>query len=112
MPLWVYLLLFVYPGASLTLLRSYLEHRAHDEVDARTIIVEAGPVMSLLYLNNNLHAAHHDEPGLAWYRAAGRYRQHRDSCSPPTAAIGLRLRRLADATARRQGERGPPAAWP
>lgn len=78
MPLWVYLAAFVYPGASLMLLRSYLEHRAHEEVEARTVIVEAGPVMSLLYLNNNLHAAHHAEPGLAWYRLPGWYRQRRD----------------------------------
>jgi fatty acid desaturase len=77
-PLWVYLLGFAYPGTSLMLLRSYLEHRAHEEVDARTAIVEAGPVMSLLYLNNNLHAAHHAEPGLAWYRLPAWYRQRRD----------------------------------
>lgn len=78
MPLWVYLLAFAYPGTSLMLLRSYLEHRAHEEIDARTAIVEAGPVMSLLYLNNNLHAAHHAAPGLAWYRLPAWYRQRRD----------------------------------
>jgi fatty acid desaturase len=76
MPLGVYLLAFAYPGTSLMLLRSYLEHRAHETVD--TAIVEAGPVMSLLYLNNNLHAAHHAEPGLAWYRLPAWYRQRRD----------------------------------
>jgi fatty acid desaturase len=67
MPLATYLLAFVYP-----------EHRAHDEIDARTAIVEAGPVMSLLYLNNNLHAAHHAEPGLPWYRLPGWYRERRE----------------------------------
>ncbi len=76
-PLWKYLLLFVYPGTSLMLLRSYCEHRAHETVDGRTMIVEAGPVLSLLYLNNNLHAAHHEAPGLAWYELPAYYRAHR-----------------------------------
>jgi fatty acid desaturase len=77
-PLWQYLLLFVYPGTSLTLLRSYCEHRAHESVDGRTIIVEAGPLLSLLYLNNNLHAAHHEAPGLAWYELPAYYRARRE----------------------------------
>ncbi len=76
-PLWQYLLLFVYPGTSLMLLRSYCEHRAHETVDGRTMIVEAGPVFGLLYLNNNLHAAHHEAPGLAWYELPAYYRTHR-----------------------------------
>src|SRR5262245_15603811 len=63
-----YVLLYAYPGLSLTLLRSFCEHRAVRQVGERTAIVEAGPVMSLLYLNNNLHAVHHARPGLAWYR--------------------------------------------
>lgn len=77
-PLWQYLLLFVYPGTSLMLLRSYCEHRAHQTVDGRTIIVEAGPLLSLLYLNNNLHAAHHEAPGLAWYELPAYYRARRE----------------------------------
>ena len=78
MPLWQYLLLFAYPGLSLTLLRSFLEHQARTEVSERSVIVEAGPVMSLLFLNNNLHLVHHDKPGLAWYRLPALYRQRRD----------------------------------
>jgi fatty acid desaturase len=38
---------------------------------------EAGPLLSLLYLNNNLHAAHHEAPGLAWYELPAYYRAHR-----------------------------------
>ena len=30
-------------------------------------MIMAGPFMSLLMLNNNLHVAHHDEPGVPWY---------------------------------------------
>jgi fatty acid desaturase len=77
LPLWQYLLLFVYPGTALTLLRSFLEHQARPEVSERSVIVEAGPLMALLFLNNNLHLVHHDKPGLPWYRIPAFYRQRR-----------------------------------
>jgi fatty acid desaturase len=66
-PLWAYALLFVYPGLSLTLLRSFAEHIASAEPKSRTVTVEAGPFLSLLFLNNNLHALHHARPELPWY---------------------------------------------
>lgn len=76
-PVLEYLAFFVYPGTALTLLRSFLEHRARVQVGERTAIVEAGPIMSLLYLNNNLHTLHHIEPGTPWYRLPARYREQR-----------------------------------
>ncbi len=76
-PLVEYVLLYAYPGVSLTVLRSYLEHRAVPKVGERTGLVEAGPVMSLLYLNNNLHAVHHAKPGVAWYKLPRLYRERR-----------------------------------
>lgn len=66
-PLWLYLLAFVYPGVSLTLLRSFAEHRAHPALGHQTGIVTTGRLMSLLYLNNNLHTLHHDNPRLPWF---------------------------------------------
>src|SRR3546814_8485290 len=78
LPLWQYLLLFVYPGIALSLVRSFLEHQARPEVSERSVIVESGPLMSLLFLNNNLHLVHHDKPGLPWYRIPAFYRQRRD----------------------------------
>ncbi len=77
LPLWQYVLGFVYGGTALTLLRSFLEHQAVEKVGERTVVVEAGPVMSLLYLNNNLHIAHHDRPALPWYRLPEAYRTRR-----------------------------------
>src|SRR3546814_3895233 len=74
----LYLLLFVYPGIALSLVRSFLEHQARPEVSERSVIVESGPLMSLLFLNNNLHLVHHDKPGLPWYRIPAFYRQRRD----------------------------------
>ncbi len=77
MPLLDYLALFAYPGLSLTLLRSFLEHQARPAEGARSVLVEAGWPLSLMFLNNNLHALHHAEPGLAWYRLPARYRARR-----------------------------------
>ena len=76
-PPWAYLALFVYPGMSLTLLRSFTEHRPAEDQRRRTAVVEAGPVLSLLYLNNNLHLVHHLWPQLPWYELPRRYRARR-----------------------------------
>ncbi len=77
-PLWQYVLLYAWPGLSLTMLRSYLEHRWSAEVDRRTVIVEAGPVMRLMYLHNNLHALHHLEPAVVWHQRPRRFRERRN----------------------------------
>jgi fatty acid desaturase len=72
-PLGEYLLLYVYPGLSLTLLRSFAEHRTDADPRRRTVVTEASPPMGLLYLHNNLHVVHHRRPGLAWYDLPARY---------------------------------------
>lgn len=77
-PLWEYLLLYAWPGLSLAVLRSYLEHQWNADVGRRTVIVEAGPLMGLLYLYNNLHALHHQEPAVAWHERPRRFRERRD----------------------------------
>ena len=68
---------FWLPGTALLLLRSFAEHRAAPDAAHRTAIVERAPVLGLLFLYNNLHAAHHERPGLAWYRLPGWYRRER-----------------------------------
>lgn len=73
-PLTTYLIFFVYPAISLSLVRSFAEHRAHRDVEQRSVIVESRGPMALLFLNNNLHALHHAEPGLAWYRLPARFK--------------------------------------
>jgi fatty acid desaturase len=72
-----YLLTFVYPGAALTLIRSFAEHRAHALPGHRVAVVERAPVMGLLFLHNNLHAVHHSHPGAPWYSLPGLYRRDR-----------------------------------
>lgn len=78
LPLWQYLLCFVLPGTSLTLLRSFAEHKALRTPEERTAIVEAGTLLSLLFLNNNLHWVHHRRPSLPWHSLPAYYRRHRD----------------------------------
>lgn len=78
MAMWQYALGMAYWGLSLTLLRSFAEHRAHGNTGCRTIIVESNPLISLMFLNNNLHMAHHERPGLAWYQLPSYYRDNKD----------------------------------
>jgi len=79
LPFWTYYLLIAYPGISLALIRSYCEHQAAENVGERTIIVEAAPLWSLLFLYNNLHIAHHTRPSIAWYRLPAYYAAEREN---------------------------------
>lgn len=54
-------------------IRTYLEHRAHEAFRARTVIIEDRGPLSVLFLNNNLHAVHHMHPAVAWYKLPGLY---------------------------------------
>lgn len=75
--IWFYLLCIVYPGTSLLLIRSFAEHRAAEGICERTAIVENSPFLGLLFLYNNLHAAHHAEPMMPWYEIPAWYRANR-----------------------------------
>ena len=88
-PVWQYLLGFVIMGQSLTLLRSFVEHCAVPE-GTRSAVVKAGPLMSLLFLNNNLHHTHHAEPSTPWYALP---ELHRTLGSDEIAAQGAGLYR-------------------
>jgi fatty acid desaturase len=68
---WHYLLGAVYGGSSLTLFRSFAEHRWMPDGRSKTAMVHTNAVISLLYLNNNLHLAHHLRVGAPWYRLPG-----------------------------------------
>lgn len=76
-PLWLYVVGVAWPAASLIYVRTFIEHRAAVDPGHRTAIVEAGPFWSLLFLNNNLHAVHHDAPTLPWHRLPERWRAGR-----------------------------------
>jgi fatty acid desaturase len=73
-----YVVCFVYPGVALSLLRSFAEHRADPDPARRVAVVERAPVLGVLFLNNNLHVAHHAWPGAPWFRLGGLYATHRE----------------------------------
>ena len=77
-PLWLYIFGVAYPGMSLLMLRTYAEHRAHENAEARSVIVEFCPLFSLLFLNNNLHIVHHSHPTAPWYTLPKLYHDARD----------------------------------
>jgi fatty acid desaturase len=76
-PVWQYALAF-YAGAALMTVRSFIEHRPAGDQDARCAIVEGGPLMQLLFLNNCFHLVHHDRPELPWYEIPAVYRADRE----------------------------------
>jgi len=76
-PLWIYLALIVYPSVSLNHVRSFAEHVADPDPLLRTRVVEAHPWWGLLFLNNNLHIAHHAKPKLPWFQLPRVWQQMR-----------------------------------
>jgi fatty acid desaturase len=66
-PFHIYLLCVVYPSIAITHVRSFAEHSADSGSHLRTNVVEAHPLWSLLFLNNNLHVAHHLNPARPWH---------------------------------------------
>ena len=76
-PLWLYIVTSCYGGAALISLRTFAEHQWHETTEGRTIIVERSP-LSFLFLNNNLHLVHHQNPTVPWYQLPAMYRADRD----------------------------------
>jgi fatty acid desaturase len=77
-PLWLYIMAMVIPGNALLLVRSFAEHRARADTHERTAVVENSRLLGPLFLFNNLHALHHEDPLLPWYRYNTRYQVARD----------------------------------
>lgn len=78
MPLWKYLVFFAWPGMSLGMLRTFIEHRWGAKPMERVAIVESNTIMGILFLYNNLHLVHHRQPTLPWYKIGKRFIQNRD----------------------------------
>lgn len=78
MPTWAYMLA-AWIGLSILKVRTFLEHQAHRDIAARSVIIEDRGLLALLFLNNNYHAVHHAHPGLVWHRIPMQYAKRRDS---------------------------------
>lgn len=76
MPFWAYGLA-AYLGLGLLKIRTFLEHRAHDQFRGRTVVVEDRGPLALLFLNNNYHVVHHMHPAVPWYELPGLYASRR-----------------------------------
>ena len=74
-----YALTVGYPALGLAMLRSFYEHRPAERVAHRVVVNEAGWFWRMLYLNNNFHAVHHEQPGLAWHRIRHVYLSERSA---------------------------------
>jgi fatty acid desaturase len=77
-PVWLYVGV-AYLGLSILTVRTFAEHQAHESDGARSVIIEASPIFSLLFLNNNLHYVHHQNPRVPWYRLPQLYRSRREA---------------------------------
>lgn len=89
MPFWKFALGFGYFGLSVTLIRSFAEHRAVED-GSRSAVVHSRWFWGMLFLNVNLHLTHHQNPALAWYEVP---RAHRNSDADQQAASGAGLYR-------------------
>jgi fatty acid desaturase len=67
-PVWQYLIGYVWGGVSVAYIRSFAEHLPVPAPATRCAMVRSNPVMSLLFMNVNHHYTHHTMPGVAWYR--------------------------------------------
>lgn len=79
LPVWLYALAAVWPATGLMLLRSFAEHRPAAEPAHRSAIVESRGPLAWLFLSNNLHALHHERPGLPWFVLPKIYASNRDA---------------------------------
>lgn len=76
-PFWLYFLA-AYLGLSVLKIRTFLEHQAHEDMNHRSVIIEKPGIFGLLFLNNNLHHAHHTHPTVPWYRLPALFREQRE----------------------------------
>jgi len=67
-PVWQYLVGYCWMGMSVVYVRSFVEHLAVAPPATRSAVVRSNWFFGLLFLNNNLHHAHHAAAGAAWYR--------------------------------------------
>ncbi len=79
LPVWLYALAVVWPATALMLLRSFAEHRPAADPAHRSAIVESRGQLAWLFLSNNLHALHHERPGLPWFVLPKIYDANRDA---------------------------------
>ena len=67
-----------YIAQSLTLVRSFYEHRVANNPNHRSVIMKTSLPMRLLFLNNSYHLVHHENPRMSWHLLTKEYRDRLD----------------------------------
>lgn len=75
-PIWAYVIAS-YCGLSILKIRTFLEHRAFEQANGRSVIIEDRGIFAFLFLNNNFHAVHHAKPQVAWYNLPAYYQENK-----------------------------------
>lgn len=70
-------LIAAYCALSVLKIRTYLEHRAEETANGRSVIIEDRGPLAFLFLNNNMHAVHHAHPSVPWYNLPSLYFQNK-----------------------------------
>ena len=76
-PLWMVSLASYFAMAVLKI-HTFIEHRAHEKIRARTIVIEGRGLWAFLFLNNSFHLVHHMHPQMPWYDLPALYRSRKD----------------------------------
>jgi len=63
-----------YFAHSLTMLRSFYEHRPSSNPNHRSLIMKTILPLNILFLNNNYHFVHHKNPKMSWYSIPKEYK--------------------------------------
>ena len=65
-----------YLSQSLTMLRSFYEHRPSSNPNHRSIIMHTSLAMRILFLNNSYHFVHHKNPNISWHQIPREYKSN------------------------------------
>ena len=68
-----------YIALSILKIRTFIEHRAHELSQGRSVIVEDRGPLSILFLNNNFHAVHHTHPNIPWYNLPATFNNQKNN---------------------------------
>ncbi|MBT3456710.1 MAG: hypothetical protein HN449_01220 [Thiotrichales bacterium] len=67
-----------YLAHSLTMLRSFYEHRSNSNPNHRSVIMQTVYPLRILFLNNNYHFVHHKNPDMSWHQIPREYNSNSD----------------------------------
>lgn len=67
-----------YIAHSLTMLRSFFEHRPSSNPNHRSVLMQTIWPLRILYLNNSFHFVHHINPNMSWHLIPSEYKLNQE----------------------------------